>query len=180
MILEPFLSVGCLDPFSVVTWNDRIVFANAKGIYMTDGAGWSDLTARAGMSTYWQTTLLNYTTSWRIAGGVYRNHYIVSVNNGTSVIDTFVINLNTGAFLRFSNFHANCFLQIATGGAEELDMGLANAGRLGFVSPCWSPAAAVKKDADGTTITPTFETMAHQGFDHLHRRWIPSFGLQRW
>jgi hypothetical protein len=180
MILEPFLSVGCLDPFSVVTWNDRVVFANAKGIFMTDGAGWSDLTARAGMSTYWQTTLASYTTSWRLGAGVYRNHYILSVNNGTSLVDAFCINLNTGAFLRLSNFHGNTFLPVATGGMEELYMGLANAGRVAKVSPCWAPLAANKNDGDATTPTPTFETVAHQGFDRLHRRWIASDGLQRW
>lgn len=179
-ILEPFLSVGCLDAFSVASWNDRVLFANAKGIFMTDGAGWSDLTARAGMSTYWQTTLASYTTSWRLAGDIYRNHYILSVNNGTSVIDTFVINLNTGAFLRVSNFHGACFVAVATGGVEELYMGLANAGRVAKISPCWSPAAANKNDGDATTPTPTFETMTHQGFDRLHRRWISSDGLQRW
>ncbi len=179
-ILEPFLSVGCLDAFSVANWNDRVVFANAKGIFMTDGAGWSDLTARAGMSTYWQTTLASYTTSWRLAGGVYRNHYILSVNNGTTLVDAFCINLNSGAFLRLSNFHGNTFLPVATGGVEELYMGLANAGRVAKVSSCWSPAAGVKNDADGVTPTPTFETMAHQGFDRLHRRWISSDGLQRW
>jgi hypothetical protein len=164
----------------VAIWNDRVIFANAKGIFMTDGAGWSDLTARAGMSTYWQTTLASYTSSWRLAGGIYRNHYILSVNNGTSVVDAFCINLNSGAFFRLSNFHGNCFVGVATGGVEELYMGLANAGRVGKVSSCWSPLAANKNDGDGTTPTPTFETMAHQGFDRLRRRWIASDGLQRW
>ena len=179
-ILEPFLSVGCLDPFSVVTWNDRVIFANAKGIFQTDGAGWSDLTARAGMSTYWQTTMASYATSWRLGGGVYRNHYILSVNNGTTAVETFVINLQTGAFLRFSNFHGNCFAQVATGGVEELYMGLANAGRVGKVSTCWAPASAYKKDGDATTITPVFESVMHMGYDRLHRRWISSYGQQRW
>ena len=175
-----FFSFGCLDAFSVARWNDRVIFANAKGIFMTDGAGWQDLTARAGMSTYWQTTLASYTTSWRLGAGVYRNHYILSVNNGTSVVDAFCINLNTGAFLRFSNFHGNTFLPVATGGVEELYMGLANGGRVGKVSTCWNPSATVKKDGDATTITPTWETSMHMGYDRLHRRWISSYGMQRW
>lgn len=180
MILEPFLSVGCLDPFSVATWNDRVIFANAKGIFMTDGAGWSDLTARAGMSTYWQTTMLSYTTSWRLGAGIYRNHYIISINNSTTLVDAFAVNLNTGAFIRLSNFNGNCFAQVATGGVEELYMGLANAGRVAKISPVWTPASGNKNDGDGTTPTPVFETMVHMGFDRLHRRWIPSQGMQRW
>lgn len=179
-ILESFLAVGCLDPFSIAVWNDRVIFANAAGIFMTDGAGWSDLTGRAGMSTYWQTQMASYATSWRLGGGVYRSHYILSINNGSTVVETFVINLQTGAIWRFSNFHANCLLQVQTGAAEECYIGLANAGRVGKISTCWSPASAVKKDADGTTLTQTFETIAHQGYDKLHRRWIASYGQQRW
>lgn len=179
-ILESFLSVGCLDPFSVAQWNDRVVFANAKGVYMTDGAGWADLTARAGMSTYYQTQMASYATSWRLGGGIYRNHYILSINNGSTVVDTLVFNLQTGAMWRFSNFHGNCFAQVATGGVEECYMGLGNAGRVGKLSTCWAPVAAVKKDGDATVLTQTFETIAHQGWDRLHRRWIPSDGQQRW
>lgn len=179
-ILESFLSVGCLDAFSVASWNDRVIFANAKGVYMTDGAGWSDLTGRAGMSTYYQTQMASYTTSWRLGGGVYRNHYILSINNGTSMVDTLVFNLQTGAVWRFSNFHGNAFAQVATGGVEECYMGLANGGRVAKLSTCWSPTSAVKKDGDATTLTPVFETMAHTGYDRLHRRWIMSFGMQRW
>lgn len=175
-----FFSFGCLDAFSVARWNDRVIFANAKGVFMTDGAGWSNLTARAGMSTYYQTQMASYTTSWRLGGGVYRDHYFLSINNGTSVVDTFVFNLNTGGMWRFSDFHGNCFVQVATGGVEELYMGLANAGRVAKVSTCWAPASAYKSDGDGTGITPTWETVAHQGWDRIHRRWIPSDGLQRW
>jgi hypothetical protein len=111
---------------------------------------------------------------------VYRNHYFLSINNGTTAVDTFVTNLATGAMWRFSNFHANTGLQVATGGAEECYIGLANAGRVGKISSCWNPTSSVKQDADGTTTTPTFETMAHQGWDRLHRRWIASDGQQRW
>lgn len=179
-IMEPFLSVGCLDAFSVAYWNDRVIFANAKGVFQTDGAGWANLTERAGMSTYFQTLMASYATTWRLGGFVYRNHYFLSINNGTTLIDTLVFNLNSGAMWRFSNFHANCGLQVATGGAEECYMGLANAGRVWKISPCWAPAAATKKDPDAATPTPTFETMAHQGYDRQHRRWIPSEGLQRW
>lgn len=175
-----FFSFGCLDAFSVARWNDRVIFANAKGVYMTDGAGWQNLTERAGMSTYYQTQMASYTTSWRLSGWVYRNHYFLSINNGTSVVDTFVFNMSTGAIWRFSNFHANAGISVATGGAEEAYFGLTNGGRVGKVSTCWAPVSAVKNDGDGTGTTPTFETMAHQGYDRLHRRWIPSEGLQRW
>jgi hypothetical protein len=154
-IQEPFLSVGCLDPFSVAKWNDRVIFANAKGIFMTDGAGWSDLTSRAGMSTYWQTTMASYATTWRLGAGIYRNHYIIGINNGSTLIDAFAINLDTGGFLRFSNFHGNCFASVATGGVEELYMGLANAGRVAKISPVWSPASGNKNDGDSTAISTT-------------------------
>jgi hypothetical protein len=179
-IQEPFLAFGCLDPFSVATWNDRVIFANAKGIYMTDGAGWNDLTAKAGMSSYYQAQMASYTTSWRLGGGIYRNHYILSINNGTSNIDTFVVNLATGAFWRFSNFHANAFLNVSTGAVEECWMARTNGVAPGLVASCWNPTAAVRFDGDSSSLFPVWETPMHMGYDRLHRRWVQSFGLQRW
>jgi hypothetical protein len=69
MVLEPFLDYGCLDPFSIALWRNRVVFASAGGIYMTDGAGDLDLTLYAGMKPYWQTIMANYTSSWRSRAG---------------------------------------------------------------------------------------------------------------
>jgi hypothetical protein len=48
------------------------------------------------------------------------------------------------------------------------------------LSSCWSPVAAVKQDGDGTNPTPVLELHAQRGFDHVRRRWIQSWGTQKW
>lgn len=59
-------------------------------------------------------------------------------------------------------------------------MGQANAGRVATLSSLWSPTAAVKHDGDGTSPTPIWESAGIRGWDRLHRRWIESYGKQKW
>ena len=59
-------------------------------------------------------------------------------------------------------------------------MGQWNAGRVAKLSSLWSPSSTVKTDGDSTVPTPTVETGAFRGYDRLHRRWIMSFGKQKW
>lgn len=180
MTLEPFLGYGCLDPFSVVSWRNRLVFASSGGIYMTDGATDVDLTANAQMKTYWQSLMAGYSSSWRIAAGVYRDHYIVSINNGSTLVDCLCVNLLSGAMWRFTNLHGSAFVNVTSSSLEECYMGMWNAGRVAKLSTLWSPSSTVKQDGDSTTPTPIIETGAYRGYDRLHRRWIESLGKQKW
>jgi hypothetical protein len=180
MTLEPFLGYGCLDPFSVVSWRNRLVFASSEGIYMTDGATDVDLTANAQMKTYWQSLLAGYSSSWRISAGVYRDHYIVSVNNGNTLVDCLCVNLLTQAMWRFTNLHGSSFVNVTSSLQEECYMGQWNAGRVAKLSTLWSPSSSVKMDGDSTVPTPIIETGAFRGYDRLHRRWIQSMGKQKW
>jgi hypothetical protein len=180
MTLEPFLGYGCLDPFSVVSWRNRLVFCSSEGIYMTDGATDVDITASAQMKTYWQTLMEGYSSSWRVSAGVYRDHYIVSINNGTTLVDCLCVNLVTQSMWRLTNLHGSAFVNVTSSLQEECFMGMWNAGRVAQLSSLWSPSSAVKLDGDGTVPTPIIETGAFRGYDRLHRRWIQSMGKQKW
>lgn len=179
MTLEPFFNDGCIDPFSVAYWQQNVVFASSRGIYLTDGNTITDLTADAQMKSYWTSLVSGYTSSWRVAGGIYRGHYIVSVNNGSTLVDCLCVNLNTHVIWRFSNLHGSSFGNL-TFGQEKLYMGQWNAGRVAELSSLWTPGASVKQDGDGTNPTPIIETGSFRGWDRLHRRWIQSMGLQKW
>jgi len=183
MVLEPFLpNVGCIDPFTIAYWNNRIVWASSQGIHMSDGATMVDLTASAQMKTYWQSLMVGYdSTSWRIAAGIYRDHYIICVNNGSGILlDCLCLSLNSQTMWRFSNIHGSSFARTSDQQQEKLYMGEFNAGRVVELSSLWSPSATVKRDADGTNPTPIIETGMFRGFDRLHRRWIESMGKQKW
>ena len=180
MILEPFFNDGCVDPFSVAFWGQRVVWASSRGIYLTDGASVVDLTQAASMKTYWTSLMSGYSTSWRVAAGIYRDHYIVSINNGSTLVDCLCVSLTNRTIWRFTNINGGSFVNVTTSTQEKLYMGQWNAGRVGELSSLWTPGASVKNDADGTTPTPIIETGAFRGYDRLHRRWIQSMGLQKW
>lgn len=181
MILEPFLpDVGCIDAFSIAYWQNRVVWASTKGIHLSDGATTVDLTASSQMKSYWQSLVSSYSSSWRIAGGIYRDHYIVSINNGSTLVDCLCVSLNDQTMWRFSNLHGGSFLNVSSGITEKLYMGQWNAGRVAELSSLWSPSSSVKQDGDGTNPTPIVETGMFRGFDRLHRRWIESMGMQKW
>ena len=180
MVLEPFFNDGCIDPFSIAYWQQRVIFASSRGIYLTDGASVVDLTAAAGMKSYWTSLMSSYSTTWRVAGGIYRDHYIISINNGSTLVDCLCVSLNNRTMWRFTNLHGGTFVNVTNSTTEKLYMGQWNAGRVAELSSLWSPSASVKKDGDNTVPTPIIETGAFRGYDRLHRRWIQSMGQQKW
>lgn len=181
MVLEPFLDYGCIDERSLVLWRHRAVFASAQGIFMTDGASDVDLTAGAQMKTYWQSLIASWDPStWQAVAGLYRDHYIISIHHGTTLVDCLCLNLPNQTMWRFTNLQGSMFYNLTTGSHEKLYMGQSNAGRVIELSSLWSPSATAKQDGDGTNPTPIVETGMFRGFDRLHRRWIESMGKQKW
>jgi hypothetical protein len=181
-VLEPLLpNIGCLDSRSIVSWQNQVIFASAQGVYMTDGASTVDLTAGSQTKTYWQSVLNGYNrATWVIAAGVYRGHYIVSIYNGSGLVDCLCFSLNNQTMWRFTNLFGSHFYSLTDQNQEKLYMGLAHAPRVAELSSLWSPSASVKLDANGVAPTPIVETTMFRGFDRLHRRWIESMGKQKW
>lgn len=180
MVLEPFFNDGCIDANSIAYWNERVVWASSRGIYLTDGATVVDLTQEAQMKTYWTSLLSGYTSSYRIAGGIYRDHYIISIYNGSTLVDCLCVSLNNRTMWRFSNVNGASFVSVTDAKSEKLYMAQNNAARVVELSSLWAPSASVKQDGDGTNPTPIIETGSFRGYDRLHRRWIQSMGLQKW
>ena len=181
MVLEPLLpNVGCLDVHSIAYWQQNAIFAAPTGIYLTNGVSSVDLTQAAQMKTYWQSLMSGYSTSWRIAAGIYRDHYIVSINNGNTLVDCLCVNLVNRTMWRLTNLHGSGFVNVQVSQQEKCYMGQWNAGRVAELSSLWSPGSSVKQDGDATNPTPIIETGAYRGYDRLHRRWIQSYGLQKW
>lgn len=157
MILEPVFDQGCLDARSVANHNDFVVFANARGVFMTDGAVFLDLTRAGGMSQYWRSLLSSYTSSWTISAGVYRGFYIVSLMNGATFQDCLACDIDRRTWFRMSNLKALCF-GTTVSAADELYFGSRVAPRLCSLSSLFSKSASVKNDADGTAVTAVWET----------------------
>lgn len=153
---SPIGTVGCTDARSIVVQENNVMFANTRGVFLTNGAGFASLTDEGLIASYWQSLFSGYDpTTWTIAAGIYRTFYIVSIidNNGT-LAATLMCNVPRRAWWRLTNIKARMFSQ-AVGAAEELYYADRATNRVGTLSGILSPASANKNDADGTAVTPT-------------------------
>ena len=167
MDLQPVGDIGCLDARSIAVWNGNCIFANGRGIYMTNGTEFVNLTGgqhgNDGITNYWQKALMpNYTAgSTVLAGGVFRDFYFLSFQNQT----TLMCHIPTRAWTRFGLNSAQGMLMYASrvDGADELygaDPGTNRVDKLSgiFVTPDDSTSPGT--DADGTVVSPSFTTKA--------------------
>ena len=54
---DPVFEVGCTDNRSIHNYRDKVIFANAQGLYMTDGVALEDLTRVCGMKAWWRDVM---------------------------------------------------------------------------------------------------------------------------
>src|SRR5581483_4603231 len=166
----PVGKIGCVDARSITIWQNYAIFANTHSIYLTNGVGFRDLLAEAGLTSYWQGILAGYTggggggspivgpSTWTIASGLLWNRFLlVTVLNGSTHVDTLCCDLPRNAWWRFSNMRAVMYAT-ATDVRDELYYADRSTGRVVALSGCWSPASSNKTDADGTAVAPLLET----------------------
>lgn len=154
---------------SFVVVDERCYFATQAGLYVTDGAGVSDLTEDSGFSRYWRdafATMNPRSSLDQIVVGAYRHYILCSALYayiGTPTdggIGTLVYDTINKCWFRITNLLASMYsTSTATG---ETYFSLRNSPRLGKLSTVFAPTSTVKEDADGTDITPTLETMYYQ------------------
>jgi hypothetical protein len=180
-VIDDLGDQGCADARSIAEWSGKAVFANANGVFLTDGIDVIDLTQQGGITTYYRTLLASMTSAWQLRGEVYRNFYFLTVTNAAGTfVDCLVCDLRGRAFFRFSNFDFNDFA-VGTGVAFQKMYG-ANAGstQIVRVTDIFTPAAANKADADGTAILPIVEYPCRRGYARQGRRFVPTTGLTHW
>jgi hypothetical protein len=59
----PIGSIGCTDARSIVVQENNVLFANPRGVYLTNGSGFASLTTEGGIETYWQSLFAATTRS---------------------------------------------------------------------------------------------------------------------
>lgn len=161
---DPMWPVGCSDARSIAYWADQIVFANADGIHVTDGAGVDDLTRRCGMKRYWRDTIMSGYTSatWTIVGGVLNDHYIVAVMDGATFKAAAAIDLRGQAWWPLTNIDARAMWS-KQGSVDELYFGRRGAARVCSLASIFMPSATVKNDGDGDAVAGAWETPFYRG-----------------
>lgn len=155
----PVGSIGCTDARSIVVQEDNAIFANPRGVYLTNGAGFASLTTEGFIEKYWQETLSGYDPStWVISTGIYRSFLYVCVLDNTGALKaSLMCNVPRRAWWRVTNLRATMFSP-AVGAGEELYYADRSTNRVTTVSGMFSPTAGNKNDANGTAVTPLLET----------------------
>lgn len=134
------------------------MFANPRGVYLTNGSGFASLTDEGLISTYWQSLFSGYSAStWIISAGIYRTFYVVSVVDNTGALKaTLMCNVPRRAWWRLTNVVPSMFAQ-AVGAQEELYYADRSTNRVVSLSGIFSPSSSNENDANGTAVAPLLE-----------------------
>jgi hypothetical protein len=151
---QPIGSIGCTDARSIVIQEGNAIFANPRGVYLTNGAGFQSLTTAGLIETYWQSLMVGYDpTTWTIACGVFRSFLFVTIMNGSTLVDSLVCYVPRYAWARLTNWPALMYAT-AFGNAEELYYADRSTNRVVACSGVFRPASGNKNDANGTAVAP--------------------------
>jgi len=116
MFTEPLTEqVGCLVAHTITPWRENIIFADERGVFLTDGSTVRNLTELGGMGDFWRVAYGN-----RIIGpgsvscGTFLDYLLVTVNctvpPALAVNFTLVCDLNTRSWFRFTNWPSTCYI----------------------------------------------------------------------
>lgn len=163
MILEdPFYPQGVysqVNPFMAVTQSiDEVVWANAQGVFITDGAAIEDLTWLGGMRSYWQELIDQMTATGSIALGYHNGYLFVTLHsaqsaNSATLLDTLCCDVSRRVWFRLKNIPAFDYVT----GVGEAYFGISDANRAGSLASIFDPDGQ-KADADGDAVVPELET----------------------
>jgi len=153
-----FDACGCGDAKSIAYWNDNCIFADERGVHLTDGAIVRNLIGQGGLLTYWRSL---YRARASLAAETYLDYYVITLRDQTGVGMTLVCDLTTRSWFRFTNIRALSYVR-SVGTQENLWGGRAGTGRLTSLAECFFPpvlgAGQSDVDDDGTPVLPSFET----------------------
>lgn len=108
---DPFSEqMGCNDPASVVGWQENVLWAAPRGVYLSDGSTIRSLTDQGGIGDLWRTLYALKRTGTQVIASVFLDLLFVSVLTdwtGTTPADvrpfTLVCDLSERSWYRFAN-----------------------------------------------------------------------------
>lgn len=178
---DPVFDVGCIDARSITKYNDTVLWADGKGVYQSDGNTLKSLTATAGMQSYWRSLFSSGLLGTpAIAGGVFNDTYILSISYFTSFgshyqfVDCLAYDLVRGFWYRMSNINTLAFAR-SQGLTEETYFGPDSFGQMAGLSTILRPGNGAEANP-----SPYYETGFFRGWQHWHRKWVPSMAIQSW
>jgi hypothetical protein len=150
---------GCYDARSIAYWQDNVIFCDARGIWLTDGAVVRNMTVQGGIINLWhQNFRRGGADPLTIAGGVHQDYYICTIRNLGFLPTTFVVHIPTRRAFMLSNLDVTAYA-FSVGTGEKLFGADAGAFRVSDLSPIFNPDPTILQvDGDGAPVLPSIET----------------------
>lgn len=115
---DPLFNEGCTDHRSICYYEDRVIWANAKGIYLSDGSAIQDVTDQCEMKTWWSAVMAGTDgisagsaydrTTHQIVCGTEGKYLFYNISMGDVLRDAGFINLETYSWHRITMPAAGC------------------------------------------------------------------------
>lgn len=176
MFLDMFSDqMGCEDPASVVNWQENVIFANSRGVHLTDGATIRSLTDQGSVGDFWRTLYERKRAGTQVHAGVFLDYLFVTILSDfqagippENLPVTFVCDLNNRTWFRLSNIDVTCYIE-SESGVEEMWGGLDEHKRMMKVSDLIyghvdlpesgvpSPPVTNSIDGDGKPVLPLLD-----------------------
>jgi len=161
--------VGCTLPHTIVPWRENIIFADERGVFLTDGSTVRNLAELGGMGDFWRMAYGSRVTDQGVSCGIFLDYLLVTVNasvSGVPVSFTLVCDLNTRSWFRFTNFPATCYIQ-SESAMEQCWVGHLGTNRLARVSTMFMDPLPLTTsdyvDGNGVPVLSSFTT----GFERM-------------
>ena len=150
---------GCVDPASVVPWQENLIWANSHGVMLTDGSTIRSLTDQGGMGQVWRYLYALKRSGTQVSCGIYLNKLFCSIItqwDGTTAREdrpfVFVCDLTDRTWYRLSNMSGTCYIASTTGaeqlwfGTDYMNQNAAYAYRLARISPIFTGLTEIDPD----------------------------------
>jgi hypothetical protein len=174
---DPFQLVGLLDPFSITINQDMVYWCAPEGVFRTDGVSLDNITLKGGMLRYWLDMQVSATTAWTFATGIIRDNLVITVMNGDTFVDAFIVNLSNYAWARLKNLDAIAFWDGLYGNADDEFFARRGAARIGRLETMYAVGqSAYKNDGDGDAVVSVLETSFYElgapGLKVIKNAWV--------
>jgi len=181
MFPEPMTEqVGCILPHTAIPWRENLIFADERGVFLTDGSTVRNLAELGGIGDFWRVIYGNRVSVNSVCAGTFLDYLLVTVNctvpPALDVNFTLVCDLNTRSWFRFTNYPATCYIP-SESAMEQLWAGHLGANKLVRTSRMFQdvvpPPVPLPDyvDGNGLAVQPSLTT----GFERLSRE----EGMQR-